>query len=67
MKDNGSLINGKPDDFDGTKEVFPVLWNIFSLLMTTKGLKPTLLKEFKAKLPKSKMASGQTAKQMKAV
>ena len=67
MKDNGSLINGKLDDFDGTKEAFPVFWNTFGSLMTTKGLKPTLLNEFEAKLPEPKMASGQTAKQKKAV
>ena len=60
MKDNGSLTNGKPDEFDGMKEAFPDFWNKFGSVMSVKGLKPALLKEFEAKLPKLEMASGQT-------
>ena len=66
MKDNRSSINGKPDEFDGMKEAFPVFWNKFRSLMTVKGLKPAPLKEFEAKLPKTEMTSRQMAKQKKA-
>ena len=67
MKDNGSFMNGKPDEFDGTKEAFPVFSNKFGSLMSVKGLKPTLLKEFEAELPESEIESRQTSKQKKAV
>ena len=51
MKNNGSFMNGKPDEFDGTNEGFPVFRNKFGSLMSVKGLKPALVKEFEVQLP----------------
>ena len=67
MKDNGSFMNGEPDEFDRTKEAFPVFSNKFGSLMSVKSLNSTLSEEFEAEMPKSEMESGQTTKPKKAV